>query len=162
MACLLTGSILQVETVTNTTEYRGTNVTYSDLFSVAITPSATTSKVLILATLSIGHDNSHTCLARLVRQIGSGSFAAFGGGVGTESSHDDNTWWNVRNTIYGVSPYTVIYVDSPSTTSSVTYKAQAKTTSSSAAYSVNHPVQNSNYQYESPIMSTITLLEVAA
>jgi len=156
------GKILNVVTTTNTDEFRGTNTTYSDLFTVAITPSATTSKILICATLSIGKANDHSCLARLVRKIGSGSYAAFGGGVGTETNHDDNTWWNIRNFLYNVSPYTVVYLDSPSTTDEVTYKAQVKTTNSGKAYAVNHTVQNGNNQYESPVMSTITVLEVGA
>ena len=156
------GKILNAVTTINTDEFRNTNTTYSDLFSVAITPSAATSKILILATLSISKASDHTCLARLVKKIGNGSFAAFGGGVGTETNHDDNTWWNIRNTIYNVAPYTVVYLDSPNTTDQVTYKAQVKTTNSGKTYAVNHAVQNGNFQYESPVMSTITVLEVAA
>lgn len=156
------GKILNAVTTTNTDEFRNTNTTYADLFTVAITPSATTSKILIYATLSISKANDHACLARLVRKIGTGSFAAFGGGVGTESNHDDNTWWNIRNTIYNIAPYTVVYLDSPNTTDQVTYKAQVKTTNSGKTYAVNHAVQNGNYQYESPVMSTITVLEVGA
>ena len=156
------GKILNAVTTINTDEFRNTNTTYSDLFSVAITPSAATSKILILATLSISKASDHTCLARLVKKIGNGSFAAFGGGVGTETNHDDNTWWNIRNTIYNVAPYTVVYLDSPNTTDQVTYKAQVKSTSSTKTYAVNHAVQNADYQYESPLMSTITVLEVGA
>ena len=156
------GKILNVATTTNTDEFRNNNTTYADLFTVAITPSATTSKILICATLSISKENNHACLARLVRKIGTGSFAAFGGGVGTEASHDDNTWWNIRNTIYNVAPYTVVYLDSPNTTDQVTYKAQAKSTASTISYAINHNVNNTAYQYESPVMSTITVLEVGA
>ena len=156
------GKILNAVTTTNTDEFRSTSTTYIDLFTAAITPSATSSKTLIFATLSIGHTNNHTCLARLVKKVGTGSFAAFAGGVGTESNHDDNTWWNVRNTEFNVSPYTVVYLDQPNTTDEVTYKAQGKSTTSSNSFSVNHAVQNGNFQYESPVMSTITLLEVGA
>ena len=156
------GKILNVESVTNTTGVKSTQTTYQDLFTAAITPSAATSKILILASLAIGHDNSHTALMRLVKKVGTGSYAAFGGGVGTLSNHDDNTWWNIRNSVYNVAPHTVVYLDTPNTTDQVTYKAQGKTSSSTRAFTLNQSVQELNYQYESPCMSTITLLEVGA
>ena len=156
------GKILNAVTTTNTDEFRNNSTSYGDLFSASITPSSVSSKILIFATLSISKDNNHTCLARVVKQIGSGGFSPFAGGVGTETNHDDNTWWNVRNTIYNAAPHTVVYLDSPSTTDTVTYKVQAKSTSASYSYAINHPVQNGNFQYESPVMSTITLLEVGA
>ena len=156
------GKILNVVTTTNTDEFQNNNTSYADLFTVAITPSASTSKILICATLSISKENNHGALARLVRKIGTGSFAAFGGGAATETNHEDNVWWNIRNTIYSVAPYTVVYLDSPNTTDQVTYKAQIKSTSSSYNYGVNHTVFNGNNLYESPTMSTITVLEVGA
>lgn len=154
------GKILNVESTTYTTGVKSTSTTYVDLFTAAITPSAATSKILILASLAIGHDNNHTALLRLVKKVGTGSYAAFAGGAGSLSNHDDNTWWNIRNTIYNVAPHTVVYLDSPNTTDEVTYKAQGKTSSSTRSFTINQTVQELNYQYESPCMSTITLLEV--
>ena len=156
------GKILNVESVTNTTGVKSTQTTYQDLFTAAITPSAATSKILILASLAIGHDNSQTALMRIVKKVGTGSYAAFAGGVGSLSNHDDNTWWNIRNSTYNVAPHTVVYLDTPNTTDQVTYKAQGKTSSSTRAFTLNQSVQELNYQYESPCMSTITLLEVGA
>ena len=156
------GGILQVVHVSNNTHYTGTTTSYSDLFSASITPSATTSKILILPQLAVSKENNQSALGRLVRQIGSGSFTVFGGGAGDEANHEDNIWWNVRNTIYGAIPYMVPYLDSPSTTSAVTYKAQMKTTGSSKAWAVNESVYVYNDAYLSPTTSSITLMEVAA
>ena len=132
------------------------------MFSASITPSATTSKILILAQLAIGHQDAHTGLGRMVRKIGSGSFTAFGGGGGTGSNQVSNVWWSIRNTIYCSSPYTVPYLDSPSTTSAVTYKAQMATSNASYAWSVNRSVYSADEYYLSPAGSSITLAEVAA
>ena len=156
------GGILQVVSVANNTAYYGTNTSFSDTFSASITPSATTSKILILAQLAIGHQDAHTGLGRMVRQIGSGSFTAFGGGAGTGSYQEDNVWWTIRNSVYCASPYTVPYLDSPSTTSAVTYKAQMKTSHSSYPWAVNQTQYNSDDVYTSPAGSSITLVEVAA
>jgi hypothetical protein len=156
-----TDSVLQVKSVYNNTHYTGTALTFADLFSASITPSATTSKILVIAQLAISKADNYTGLGRMVRQIGSGSFTAFGGGVGTETNHEDNIWWSIRNTIYGVSPYTVLYLDSPSTTSAVTYKAQFRTTITSHGWAVNRTLSNENYDWQSPAASSITLMEVA-
>ena len=156
------GGILQVVETRNTAEHSGTQTSYTDVFSASITPASTSNKILIIPQVAISHENNHAALARLVRQIGSGSFTAFGGGVGSQSNLDSNVWWNIRNTIYNVAPYTVPYLDSPSTTSAVTYKVQIKTTSSSYPWAVNRTVNNSNNEYNSTIASSITLVEVAA
>ena len=156
------GGILQVVSVSNNTAYTGTNTSYADVFSASITPAATSNKILILAQLAISHEDNHTGLGRLVRQIGSGSFAAFHGGAGTQANHADNVWWSVRNSIYGVSPYTVPYLDSPSTTSAVTYKAQMATSNSTYPWAVNRTAYSGNELYLSPAASSITLVEVAA
>ena len=154
--------IKQIVEVNNQTHYKGTQTSYTDLFSCAITPSSPSSKILIVAQLGIGKENNHSALARLVKKIGSGSFSAFGGGNTGNSSLDANVWWNVRNTTYNVAPYTVPYLDSPNTTSEVTYKAQIRTTSSGAPYSVNQTINETSNDYLSPIMSSIILFEVVA
>tara|TARA_B100001063_G_scaffold246629_1_gene286633 strand:- start:1105 stop:1626 length:522 start_codon:yes stop_codon:yes gene_type:complete len=153
--------IKQIVSTQNTTAFTGTQTSYTDLFSASITPSATSSKILILPQLAISKENNHSALARLVRQIGSGSFNAFGGGVGTQSNHDDNVWWNIRTTLYSINPFTVPYLDSPSTTSAVTYKAQIRTTNSSNGYAVNRTMDSGNDAFNSNAASSITLIEVA-
>jgi len=154
--------IKQIVEVNNQTHYSGSSTSYTDLFSCSITPSSTSSKILIVAQLGISKENNHGALARLVKKIGSGSFSAFGGGATGDASRDANVWWNVRNTTYNVAPYTVPYLDSPSTTSEVTYKAQIRTTGSSEGWAVNQTINTSSNAYTSPIMSSIILFEVAA
>lgn len=156
------GGILQVVSTHNTTQYAGTQVTFQDLFTASLTPTATSNKILVICQLSIGHPDSFTGLGRMVRQVGSGSFTAFGGGVGYLSNHVDNVWWTVRNSIHHNGQYTVLYLDSPSTTSAVTYKAQMRTTDTSKTWAVNRTTGNGNYAYQSPAASSITLMEVAA
>ena len=62
---------------------------------------------------------------------------------------------------YGAKPITLVKLDSPSSTSAVTYKMQWKTASSSNTLYLNRNINDTN-QYSFRTVSTITLMEVAA
>jgi len=112
-----TGGILQVVSVNKTDQYyqAGTG-TPTDVpgLSVSITPSSTSSRIMILghvnfSATSAGGD-SFARLMRGVTEIGSGADGYFGQVAGQD--------------YYGVHSRVIFLVDSPSTTSSTTYKIQ--------------------------------------
>ena len=157
------GSIIQVVHANSNSHLSSTSTSYVDLTGVtaSITPSATSSKILITCTISIGKEDNHTFLARLVRD---GSAISGAGGV-KESGHSnqlDGVWWNIRTSNWAANPCTIQYLDSPSTTSSITYKAQGMTSSSSYAFALNRTNSGDDGNYSSPGFSQITLMEVAA
>ena len=153
------GKILQVVSTTKTdTASTTTSGSFTDIsgLSVAITPSATNSKIFII--LSLGSVSSDTGIAvgfRMLRDsteigsAGSGTdrkgFTNIYAGSGANSSNDEYILSASHN-----------FLDSPSTTSSTTYKVQWRT-SGSASY-LNKYWNNS----ENNGSSTITLMEVAA
>ena len=156
------GGIIQVVHSNTSTHTYDTSTSYIDITGVTatITPTRSDSKVLIQCTLAVSKENNHTFLGRIVRN---GSVITGSGGV-AESGHGnqiDGVWWCVRNTTYNAAPYTVSYLDSPSSTSALTYKAQGKTTNSSYYFAINRTTSSQDLEYASPAFSMITLMEIS-
>jgi hypothetical protein len=157
------GKILQVVHVNSNSHLSSTSTSYVDLTGVtaSITPSATTSKVLITCSIAISKADSYTFIGRIVKD---GAAISGAGGIhtGSNTSQLDGAWWTIRNTRYAANPYTVQYLDSPSSTSSITYKAQGLTNNSSYGFALNQTHYNANNVDDSPGFSSITLMEVGA
>lgn len=137
--------ILQVVNATNNTQTNSSVTTYADTsITATITPSATSSKVLVLVDCagvykSSGNANNAVGL-QLVR--GATSILVFGNNVAYTAT-----------TLANIVSASCCYLDSPATTSATTYKVQIRNSGVAAAtVSVN---QDNPY-------STITLLEVSA
>jgi hypothetical protein len=142
------GKVLQVVQDVSTTEESTTSTSYVDTaLSIAITPSAATSKVLVIvnAAVAFGRNNAIEggMLFNLVRtstQLGEKKMALE---VDTSAT---------ENRIVPKMDASIIYLDSPNTTSATTYKVQFKTEfASSTAY----VAPNSG-------LSSITLIEIGA
>ena len=137
------GKVLQVVQGLNATNTGTTSTTYSDNISVNITPSSTSSKIFILATTPIrkvNSDASDTSAGLRILKDGSnlveyGFYMAW---------HNNASQYNQESASFN-------YLDSPSTTSQITYKSQFKTMNSPGDISVNH---DGSY-------STLTLMEIA-
>ena len=156
------GGIIQVVHVNTSSHTYSTSTSYTDITGVTanITPTRSDSKILIQCTLAVSKENNHTFLGRIVRD---GSVITGSGGA-AESGHGnqlDGAWWAIRNTIYSANAYAVSYLDSPSSTSALTYKAQGKTTSSSYPFAINRTVSSNDLEYATPSFSMITLMEIS-
>jgi hypothetical protein len=143
------GKILQLIQGSTSTSTSITSTTYVDTgLSASITPSSTSSKILIFVSQP-GHVYSNQTAARYASlQIVRGSTSVFSvaqvlGGRGGLSGGSD---------ISNVGVASINYLDSPATTSSITYKTQAKISNSDSNYT---PQIDSS-------LSTITLMEVAS
>ena len=117
------GKVLQVVTATYSTQTTATSTTPSDTgLSASITPSATSSKVLVLITQSFAISKTDTTLGggfRILR----GSTSIYDPGTGQNGiaiSGLSNAYHEMYNT------WNASYLDSPSTTSSTTYKTQQR------------------------------------
>ena len=122
------GKILQVITATDSTARSSTSssfVTGSNTLSVTITPSATSSKILVLytgAVQNVGATNatSHFTIYRGATNLGGGSNSALG-----------SAYINANNLVLNMS---IGYLDSPSTTSATTYQVYFKNDNSTTVY----------------------------
>ena len=122
------GKILQVVSQNIGTTVTNNTSTYADTgVTVDITPSATSSKILVIATINgivKVSGNSGTGLILQLQRDGSGLSLAYSGHNGVS----DNVY--MSTVTYG-------YVDSPSSTSALTYKVQFKNNYNGAGVKVN-------------------------
>jgi len=137
------GKVLQVVQGFNATNTTTTSTTYSDNISVNITPSSTSSKIFILVTTPLRKNNS------AIGNTGAGLRILKDGSNLVE--YGSYMVWNDNNTTYNQETVSFNYLDSPSTTSEITYKSQFKTMINPGEISVNH---DGSY-------STLTLMEIA-
>jgi hypothetical protein len=154
---LTTGSILQVvQAYKNDVFSTSTLTTWEDItgLSVAITPSATTSEVLVLVDVRLGFSAGELAQLRLRRgstTVGSSTIGTTGNGF----SHTDSDAYSAQTRVMATN--TMTFLDSPSTTASTTYQVQMWKDGSNTAY-VNRRGINAGHG----ACSSITLLEVAA
>ena len=148
-AILPAGSVLQVVTNTYATETTTTSNTFvSAGFTASITPSATSSKILCLVHLGgiLTYSNTENLIATLYRDS-----TNLGTGGGTTASTYDGFvahWVNTSDQTAQSASFSVL--DSPSTTSSITYTPKFGSVGG-----------NTVYIQVWGLTSTITLLEIA-
>jgi hypothetical protein len=141
------GKVLQVVSATTTSQATITSTTYTDTnLTASITPTAATSKVLVIVSQSMSTAASNTYSAGEVKLL-RGATDIWNGSQGYRTMYV--TAANPHEFIL----YTNIsYLDSPATTSSTTYKTQGRQYQSGMTI---------KFQHDSAI-SSITLLEIGA
>jgi len=125
------GSVLQVVSTFKNDTFSTASSTFVDVtgLSVSITPTSASSKILIFVSLGNVVDSADVAYAILLRgstQIAnsSGSDGVLGGGYSGGSSSGES--------YYGIRTISLTYLDSPSTTSSTTYKIQIRSNTGTA------------------------------
>ena len=156
------GSVLQVVSMTDDTHSIKTNTSYEDIpgFTLNITPTAASNKILIQASLCVSKTNNHSFLGEFQRDG-----TTLPGGDADQGTFIDNVWWNVRSSDYASPVFTYIYLDTvPGDWSSgaITYKGRGMTSSASYGYGINCTKTDTNPSHNSPGASTITLTEIKA
>lgn len=142
------GTVLQVvQGSTSTQKANNTNVFDDTGLSASITPKSASSKVLVLVTQNgAGKASGNAGSAIQLRLMrGSTEIVVFEGLGG----YTNTTTANVAGS------YSTVYLDSPSTTSSTTYKTQFRNVTNAAGVEV----QNGGGGLST--VSTITLMEIA-
>jgi hypothetical protein len=157
------GKILQVVQGTLTTTASRASTSFGDTgLSVSITPSATSSKVLIMCTMLAGYDLSNQDRPRfkLLRDSTEimGSDASSPGSrttvVASVPRQDDGGGENMVNVNFQ-------FLDSPSTTSAITYKTQYSTRAGNTAY-INRMGTDTDDTAQCRGISVIQAIEVGA
>ena len=150
------GKILQVVSVTKVNSFTTTSTSYTDVTGLTanITPTATTSKILVLTKLAINPFTNAIGWAQLLRGA-----TVIGGGTaaGVRPSAMSSFFAQGNN---GTGDLMGNYLDSPSTTSSLTYKIQVAV--NTGTLGINTTFDDGNTTITPRTSSTITLMEVAA
>ena len=158
------GSVLQVVSQDKTTAFSTTSNSFVDVtgLSVSITPSSSSNKILVFIDLKWGQSTDDgEFFARAVRD----STAVY---VGTGSTGNRTPcFFGIEDTNSGsrfqLNQASAVFLDSPSTTSSTTYKVQVKCHAASGqTVPINRVNDDTNHNYNPAAASSITLIEVAA
>jgi hypothetical protein len=147
------GKVLQVVQATTSTETTVSTTTYTDTtLSASITPSATTSKILVIVNQFYETSRDTNANAGVALRIVRGATTVFTPSPGEYQFGYFQAVGSTKIVSNGVAP--ISYLDSPATTSSITYKTQGTqfTTANSATV---------KFQQGSSV-SQITLIEIGA
>ena len=151
------GKILQVVQTVKTDTTSTTSTSFTDIsgMSVSITPSSTSSKILVIPDLAISAQNIY--YARLLRD----STVIYAGSSGTENTLYGGYAGDPGGGVfdYGLALASRLFLDSPATTSAVTYKCQYKAYANTIYLNRTRHTSNA---YDIHTQSSITVMEVAA
>lgn len=146
------GKILQVVSATKTDSFTTTSTSFVDVtgVTVSITPTATTSKVLVFVSGTAGNTNANR-LGRINLLRDATNVAQSTGGTSNQTltvftGNADNG-----------DSFAISFLDSPNTTSATTYKIQANTNNADGTFVVGRYAFSGNQ----PSVTTITAMEVA-
>jgi len=145
--------IQQVVSTSKTDTFSTTSTTNVDItgYSVSITPSSATSKILVLCQIAVGHSAvGADSFLTLVRD--STDIFVTGGGTYNKGTIE----WNHQNAFVDISviPFPIMYLDSPATTSATTYKVQTSTSTGTQYINRSNTILGGT--------SSITVMEVSA
>lgn len=127
-SAIATGKVLQVVSMTNNTQTTTTSASMVDTpVTLAITPSSTSNKVLIIVNISSIRKNGDMGV-ELKLQTGSTVLSFFGGNIGDTGSSATQT----------VSGQGTTFLHSPSTTSAITYKVTFRTSNGGNTALINN------------------------
>lgn len=156
------GGIIQtVQTVKTDVFSSTTGDTFTDVtgLTVTITPSSSSSKILIIPAVQLTSRSGQRHGYRIVR--GSSTVLAIGDAAGNRLRYTQQEG-NVT-TDANIASHTFLYIDSPATTSATTYKIQIRNEGSGSAYPVyinrSHDDSDSNTYGRSA--SSITAFEIS-
>ena len=159
------GGIIQIRQTLKTDSFNTNSQNLVDItgMSVSITPTRSDSKILVEVHLNFSGDNNMYGQVRLVRDPGDqtvgGSTAVSGnqriGTFGVSTPLDANGQYKMYSAECKI-------LDSPASTSALTYKLQVASTNTGGNYFyLNRPSNNDNQQYIIGGSSTITAMEVS-
>jgi hypothetical protein len=156
------GSVIQVVSTTKTDTFSMTSATYTSVtgLSVSITPSSTSSKILIIVGMTCGISSDGVIFTRLTRN---GTAIDVGDAAGSRTQATTATYTGgSASIVYQLLPQNMNFLDSPATTSSTTYGVDIKAENGSTTLYVNRASNDLDAAGRARLASTITVMEIAA
>jgi hypothetical protein len=147
--------VLQVVTTAKTDTFSTTSTSFADItgMSVAITPSSTTSKILVVVSSNIGISGNIVATQRLLRD----STVIFAGDTSGTRPLGFAMGAIIEGTqIFGASAF---FLDSPATVAATTYKTQMRVNSGTAY--LNRNTRDTD-GLDPRLGSSITVMEISA
>ena len=155
-------SVLQVVSTTKTDTFSTTSTSFTDVtgLSVAITPKFSTSKILVIAQISIGMTNG---TGYGFVQLAGGNTSAYIGDAASNRVRCVFGGYSSANQGEVITSNSIVYLDSPATTSATTYKLQGRvgTVGTSPTLYVNRSAVDGDTTAHGRGASSITVMEIA-
>jgi hypothetical protein len=143
------GKVLQVVFGSSTTTKSSASTTYADTdITASITPSSASSKILVMVVHACAGKNADATNGMLQVKLMRNS---------TEISNSGDVFGNNNVSHPNFSELTMVELDSPATTSAITYKTQYRSTNGGSGAAIIN-----NYYNSAVGKSTITLMEIGA
>ena len=152
--------VLQVVSTAKTDTFSTTSTTYGDItgLTAAITPSATSSKILVIAQVTVGLQNNAGY--GQFRISGGNATSYVGGASGTAVQAVFGGYISANGDSMTISQ-SIVYLDSPATTSATTYAVQARSGTGTTLWVNRAPVEL-NGANNTRGASSITVMEISA
>lgn len=150
------GTVLQVQSTTKTDTFTTSSSSFTDVtgLSVSITPKSTSSKILVLSSITgTGGTSTTNLFLRLVRDS---TAIAVGDAAGSRTQ----ATIKVRDQD-SQSSMSITHLDSPATTSAITYKIQVRNQGGSSVTYINRGVADGDAVDTARTVSNITAMEIA-
>jgi len=152
-----TSAILQVQSATFTGVFTNTTTTFQDTgISVSITPSSTASKILVTGSVNTG-SVGFASNAGFIRLLRNSTDIALGDTAGSRIRTYTGSGFDSALMVSS----SINFLDSPSSTSSTTYKIQLASNSAGFLASINRHGGDADNVFVPRGVSTITVMEVA-
>lgn len=164
------GSVVQVQSTTSDAQTTVSGIGFTDFISVAITPKFSSSKIHVSCSINLSAQNttggstdqgirySGVKLFRDSTQIAVNSNTS---GNRTAVWFSTNTVGQTSNEAYRMANNSGQFIDSPNTTSAITYKIQIGQSNQTSSFVVTNtsPIDDNN-TYTHHGVSTLTLMEI--
>ena len=155
------GKIGQVVSTTKTDTFNTTSSSFTDLtgMSLSITPTSTSSKILLKTCVTWGGSQNVYGFGKFVRGS-TDIFMGDSGGGNRTSATFPMEHLNDSTAVYNCFVASSEFLDSPSTTSATTYKIQVRTHDGSHTLYINRPSNDNDETYTGRFTSSITAMEI--
>ena len=155
-----TGKILQVVQTSKTNTFTTTSSTATAItgLDVTITPSSVSSKILIMCFMTVGSDPSNGFPVWYLQR---GATQILIGDAGAANQRRVTTGSATLNSNY-LGSAALSYLDSPASTSALTYGMYTSTADSTGTVCINRTFVDGNVNYNARGTSTIIAMEVGA
>lgn len=159
-ARLPAGSILQVVNLQENGRYSYSGSWHNTAISTSITPSSTSSRILCLIQLGrVGHYDANSLAFRMTRN---GTLVGVGAPYGSRQQVTAAIMRITTDANHTQGALFLSFVDSPSSTSALTYTMQAQAEGNTTWYlNRNGSNTDASQEYNSTSQSNITLMEIA-
>ena len=154
------GAVLQVVQTVKTDTFSTSSTSFTDItgLSVSITPTSSSNKIMVLFDVANGGQATVAVLLRLLRNgstvYGGDAYSGAPNGISQNYVGASGDYFLLRTA--------GCFLDSPATTSSVTYKIQMLTTSAVTAYINRTTADRASTIYDIRAASSVTVMEIAA